>query len=80
MLGMQTNGETKRHNVQFNHDRKEINIEEKVNENINLFKNKECQDVLKKKCHYDILGLQRSSNEDDIRKAYKKVRFSILIK
>lgn len=33
----------------------------------------ECEEVLRKKCYYEILNVSKSSNEDEIRKAYKKM-------
>lgn len=33
----------------------------------------ECQDILKKKDYYEILGVKRDSSEDDIKRAYKKL-------
>ncbi len=34
---------------------------------------KDCEEILKKKDYYDILGAKKDSSEDDIKKAYRKL-------
>jgi DnaJ-class molecular chaperone len=41
--------------------------------NDDLMKEKECDDIIKKKDLYDTLGLTKSATEDEIRKSYKKM-------
>jgi hypothetical protein len=38
-----------------------------------LDQDKECQNILKLKDYYDILGIAKNSDENEIKKAYKKV-------
>ena len=36
-----------------------------------------CKDILTKKDYYDILGVAKGANEDEIKKAYKKHAFKL---
>lgn len=38
---------------------------------------KRCADVLKKKDYYDILGIQKGANENEIKKAYRKLAIKV---
>jgi DnaJ-class molecular chaperone len=38
-----------------------------------ITKERECQEIINKKDLYEILGLQKTASEDEIRKAYKKL-------
>ena len=32
-----------------------------------------CMEIIKSKCYYEVLKIDKSSNQDEIRRAYKKV-------
>lgn len=36
-------------------------------------KDAECQEIIKKKCYYEILGVSRESLEEEIKRSYKKL-------
>lgn len=39
----------------------------------------DCKKIINTKCYYQILNIDKSANQEEIRKAYKKVTFSFLI-
>jgi hypothetical protein len=43
----------------------------------NIDQDQECQDVMDKKDYYDILGISKQADENEIKKAYKKVLLNI---
>ena len=47
-----------------------------ANTNSNLDQDQECQDIIDKKDYYEILGIAKESDENEIKKAYKKVFLS----
>jgi DnaJ domain len=44
--------------------------------NQNQDQDKECSNIIDKKDYYEILGLTKDADENEIKKAYKKVRLS----
>lgn len=45
------------------------------NTNTNIDQDQECQDIIDKKDYYEILGIVKEADENDIKRAYKKVLF-----
>ncbi len=44
-----------------------------VNPNTTLDQDQECQNIIDKKDYYDILGIVKGADDNEIKKAYKKV-------